>query len=180
MVSKRRTRRRRNRQLKGGDTEQNSNLFAPFKTAFDQTRKDLLAKGADMNEKFKKKAADLVTDAANAAHKNLADADVDADEEKKKWCRSNMPALAKKATENAGREVKAAVIHAREEEEELNHDAESLHASSPHTDSIPQYGGRKRRKTKRRKTKRRKTKRRKTKRRTKRRKKRKSRRRRRK
>ena len=180
MVSKRRTRRRRNRQLKGGDTEQNSNLFAPFKTAFDQTRKDLLAKGADMNEKFKKKAADLVTDAANAAHKNLADADVDADEEKKKWCRSNMPALAKKATENAGREVKAAVIHAREEEEELNHDAESLHASSPHTDSIPQYGGRKRRKTKRRKTKRRKTKRRKTKKNTKRRKKRKSRRRRRK
>ena len=179
MVSKRRTRRRRNRQLKGGDTEQNSNLFAPFKTAFDQTRKDLLAKGADMNEKFKKKAADLVTDAANAAHKNLADADVDADEEKKKWCRSNMPALAKKATENAGREVKAAVIHARKEVDKLEHDAERSHASSPHTPAT-QYGGRKRRKTKRRKTKRRKTKRRKTKKNTKRRKKRKSRRRRRK
>ena len=168
MVSKRRTK-RRYRQLKGG--EETSSFFGPLKNAFVQTGEEFKKKAVQESKKFKKKASKQINELANKAQESLADGEKDADEEKSKWCINNG---FEKSTQNADREVKAAVIHARKEVDKLEHDVERSHASSPHTPAT-QYGGRKRRKTKRRKTKRRKTKKN-----TKRRKKRKSRRRRRK
>ena len=157
MVSKRRTRRRRNRQLKGG-----MDWLREFADTLDNTKHRLnqsVAKGAaDIKGKVKQAAEDF-GEAADGFGAGVRDA------------KRKAEAVANKAAEDAGREVHEAVSRAREK---VDNDAESLHAS------LPQYGGRKRRKTKRRKTKRRKTKKRKTKKRTKRRKKRKSRRRRRK
>jgi len=132
MVSKRRTKRRRNRQLKGGEGV--GDIFRKFADTVDSTKAEFdkrVAKGAADLKGTVAKAADGFGKAADGLGTDVVDA------------KRNAQAAANKAAEDASRDVHAAVIHAKKGVDTLKHNTESLpvHAHNPDT----QNGGRKRR-----------------------------------